>query len=59
MKQTVMLSLHSVQRYEEQEAEELELVTEGTMEFRDNGWEISYAETELTGMEGGTTTLRG
>ena len=27
MKQTVMLSLHSVQRYEEQEAEELELVS--------------------------------
>ena len=58
MKQKVMLSLHSVQRYEEQEAEELELVTEGTMEFRDNGWEISYAETELTGMEGVTTTFR-
>ena len=58
MKQTVMLSLHSVQRYEEQEAEELELVTEGTMEFRDNGWEISYVETELTGLEGVTTTFR-
>ena len=58
MKQTVILSLHSVQRYEEQEAEELELVTEGTMEFRDNGWEISYVETELTGMEGVTTTFR-
>ena len=58
MKQTVILSLHSRQSYEEQEAEELELVTEGTMEFRDNGWEISYAETELTGMEGVTTTFR-
>ena len=58
MKKKVMLSLHSVQRYEEQEAEELELVTEGTMEFRDNGWEISYMETELTGMEGVTTTFR-
>ena len=58
MKQTVILSLHSRQSYEEQEAEELELVTEGTMEFRDNGWEISYVETELTGMEGVTTTFR-
>lgn len=58
MKQMVMLSLHSVQRYEEQEAEELELVTEGTMEFRDGGWDISYVETELTGMEGVTTTFR-
>lgn len=58
MKQKVMLSLHSRQSYEDQEAEELELVTEGTMEFRDNGWEISYVETELTGLEGVTTTFR-
>lgn len=58
MKQNVILSLHSRQSYEEQEAEELELVTEGTMEFRDNGWEISYVETELTGLEGVTTTFR-
>ena len=58
MKQTVMLSLRSRQSYEEQEAEELELVTEGCMEFRDGGWDISYAETELTGLEGVTTTFR-
>ena len=58
MKQTVILSLHSSQRYEEQEADELELVTEGTMEFRDGGWEISYAESALTGLEGVTTTFR-
>lgn len=58
MKQTVILSLHSSQRYEEQEAEEMELVTEGTMEFRDGGWDISYVETELTGLEGVTTTFR-
>ena len=58
MKQTVMLSLRSRQSYEEQEAEELELVTEGFMEFRDGGWDISYAETELTGLEGVTTTFR-
>ena len=58
MKQAVMLSLHSRQSYEEQEAEELELVTEGTMEFRDGGWDISYVESELTGLEGVTTTFR-
>ena len=58
MKQAVILSLCSVQRYEEQEPEKLELVSEGTMEFRDGGWEISYAETELTGMAGVTTTFR-
>lgn len=58
MKQTVMLSLRSRQSYEEQEPEVLELVTEGTMEFRDGGWDISYAETELTGLAGVTTTFR-
>ena len=58
MKRAVMLSLRSRQSYEEQETEELELVTEGTMEFRDNGWDISYVETELTGLEGVTTTFR-
>ena len=58
MKQPVILSLHSVQRYEDQEPEELELVTEGFMEFRDGGWDISYVETELTGLEGVTTTFR-
>ena len=58
MKQAVILSLCSVQRYEDQEAEELELVTEGTMVFRDGGWDISYAESELTGLEGVTTTFR-
>ena len=58
MKQAVMLSLHSRQSYEEQEPEMLELVTEGTMEFRDGGWDISYAETELTGLAGVTTTFR-
>ena len=28
------------------------------MEFRDGGWDISYEETALTGMEGVTTTFR-
>ena len=58
MKQKVMISLRSRQCYEAQEAEEMELVTEGTMEFRDGGWDISYVESELTGLEGVTTTFR-
>ena len=36
----------------------IELMTEGTMELKDGGWEISYEETELTGMAGVTTTFR-
>ena len=58
MKQEVILSIRGTQRYEDQEPDVIELVTEGTMELVDGGWDISYEETELTGMAGVTTTFR-
>ena len=58
MKQPVVLSLRGTQRYADQEPEVIELVTEGTMEWKDGGWDISYEESELTGLEGVTTTFR-
>lgn len=58
MKQEVVLSLRGRQSYDGQEPDEIELVTEGTMEFRDGGWDISYKESELTGLAGVTTTFR-
>ena len=58
MKRTVVLSIQGKQRYEDQEPEIIELVTEGTMEFREGGWDISYEESALTGLEGVTTTFR-
>ena len=58
MKKTVILSIQGVQRYPEQEPEVIELVTEGTMEFSSGGWEISYEESELTGLAGVTTSFR-
>ena len=58
MKQAVVLSLRGTQTYEGQEPDVIELVTEGTMEFRDGGWDISYEESELTGLAGVTTTFR-
>ena len=58
MKQTVVLSIRGTQRYADQEPEVIELVTEGTMEFRDGGWDISYEESDLTGLAGVTTTFR-
>ena len=58
MKQTVILSIQGTQTYEDQEPEVISLVTEGSMEFRDGGWDISYEESELTGMAGVTTTFR-
>ena len=58
MKQPVVLMIRGKQSYEDQEPDIIELTTEGTMEFRDGGWDICYEETALTGMEGVTTTFR-
>ena len=58
MKRAVVLSIRGRQTYADQEPEVIELVTEGTMEFRDGGWDISYEESELTGLQGVTTTFR-
>ena len=58
MKQEVVLSICGRQTYQGQEPDTIELVTEGTMEYRNNGWDISYEESDLTGLEGVTTTFR-
>ncbi|MDD5863518.1 MAG: DUF1934 domain-containing protein [Firmicutes bacterium] len=58
MKQDVVLSIQGRQRYADQEPETIELVTEGTMEYRDGGWDITYEESDLTGLAGVTTTFR-
>ncbi len=58
MKRSVMLSLQGKQHYPGQDPEVIELVTEGTLEFRDGGWDICYEESDLTGLAGVTTTFR-
>ena len=58
MSRPVMLSIRGRQAYRDQEPDEIELVTEGTMSYRDCGWDISYEESELTGLAGVTTTFR-
>ena len=58
MKQEVVLRICGRQSYEDQEPDVIELVTEGTMELVNGGWDISYEESELTGMVGVTTTFR-
>lgn len=52
MKIPVMLSLRGQQSYQDQEPDIIELVTEGTMEFRNNCCEICYEESDLTGLAG-------
>lgn len=58
MKKAMLLSLQGKQYYPGQEPEVIELVTEGTMVFRDGGWDICYEESDLTGLAGVTTTFR-
>ena len=58
MKREVTLAIQGRQTYQDQEPEIIELLTDGTMEFRNGGWDISYEESELTGLAGVTTTFR-
>lgn len=58
MEKNVVLSIRGRQSYREQEPEVIELVTEGTMKYTGGGWDISYEESELTGLEGVVTTFR-
>lgn len=58
MKNNVVLSIRGQQNYLEQDPEVIELVTEGTLIRRGNGWEISYEESDLTGLSGVTTIFR-
>ncbi len=58
MMKTVLLSIKGKQSYLDQEPEIIELMTEGTMEYRAGGWDIRYEETDLTGLQGTTTIFR-
>ena len=58
MKKEVSLAIRGSQRYQDQDPEVIELMTDGTMEFRNGGWDVSYEETALTGLEGVTTVFR-
>lgn len=58
MKIPVMLSIKGRQAYLDQEPDTIELVTEGTLEYVDGGWNVCYEESELTGLAGVCTTFR-
>ena len=57
MKTQVLLSICGRQSYMGQDPDIIELVTEGTLEKKADGWEIVYNETSLTGMEGVQTSF--
>ena len=55
--QDVVLTIRGRQLYEDQDPEVVELVTEGTLEKLEDGWNISYEESALTGLEGVKTSF--
>ena len=58
MVQTVILSVRGQQTYPGQEPDVIELVTEGILENIEDGWQLCYEESELTGLAGVSTTFR-
>ena len=54
----VKLSIVGKQYYDGQEPDVIELVTDGTLEHEKNVWEITYEESDLTGLAGVTTAFR-
>jgi len=54
----VLLHIRGTQNYQDAEPEIIELTTEGTMERQKEVWEISYEESDLTGLAGVTTAFR-
>ena len=58
MEKNVIISIKGVQRLEDADPDTMELVTEGRLEHDGNSYTLSYQESELTGLEGTTTTFR-
>lgn len=58
MNKKVIISVKGTQLDMENEMNRLELVTEGKYYKKNNNYYVTYAETEVTGMEGTTTTLK-
>lgn len=58
MENNVIISIQGKQSFEAQDDDTIELVTEGCLEpDGDDGYTLSYQESELTGLEGTTTTF--
>ncbi len=58
MNKEVIISIRGAQSYENAEEDSIELVTSGTLSRNETGYQLSYMESELTGLEGTTTTFQ-
>ena len=53
----VLLIIRGEQYFDDVDPNETKLMTDGTMEVTEEGYLLTYQESELTGMEGTTTTF--
>lgn len=57
MTQSVIISVDSTQKFIGEEKQTIQIVTDGTMRMDGDTTYISYEESEISGMEGTTTTF--
>ncbi|MGB9679056.1 MAG: DUF1934 domain-containing protein [Thermoanaerobacteraceae bacterium] len=53
-----IISVKGTQKNEREESDTIEIVTEGSFYVKGNTFYITYDETEISGMDGTTTTLK-
>ena len=58
MEKDVVISIKGIQKYEGQDSDTIELVTEGRLTRDEGVYTLSYQESELTGLEGTLTTIQ-
>ena len=58
MDKNVIISVKGTQTAEDQDMNVMELVTEGKYYKKDDAYYVTYDESEVTGMDGTTTTLK-
>ena len=58
MNENVIISIRGQQLFDDQEPDVMELITPGRLEQTEDGFTLSYQESELTGLEGTTTVFR-
>lgn len=58
MNKDVIITIRGKQAFENMEEETIDLVTSGTLSDTGTGYALTYRESELTGLEGTTTTFQ-
>lgn len=58
MEKDVVISIKGTQRYDNNDPDVIELVTQGRLSREGESYTLSYQESELTGLEGTLTTIQ-